>query len=134
MTSQIGRSPMSNAIERRQIRMSEISHALNAVKPVILELRSHAIRYRAGDLRRGSGPWTVALSEGTAQMDEDDYSQDTAIYVPNELSQWAQSMVELAAAVDATKDKDAKRLLLQAMDGLAFCLNPPRGQLEEIKK
>ena len=38
------------------------------------------------------------------------------------------------AAVDATKDKDAKRLLLKAMDGMAFLLDPPRGQLEEIKK
>lgn len=134
MTSQTGRSPMSNAIEQRQIRMSAISHALNAVRPVILELRSHAIRYRADDLRLGSGQWTVALSEGTAKMDDEDYQTDQAVYVPNELSQWASSMVELAAAIDATKDKDAKRLLLQAMDGLAFCLNPPRGQLEEIKK
>ncbi len=67
-------------------------------------------------------------------MDEEDYGPDAAVYMPNELSQWATSMVELAAAVDETKDKDAKRLLLQAMDGLAFCLNPPRGKLEEIKK
>lgn len=134
MTSQIGRSPMSNAIERRQIRMSEISRALSDVRPVILELRSHAIRYRAGDLRLGSGPWTVALSEGTATMDEEDYGAEMAVYTPNELSQWAQSLVELAAAVDATKDKDAKRLLLKAMDGMAFLLDPPRGQLEEISK
>ena len=68
-------------------------------------------------------------------MDEEyDYNPEVAIYTPNELSQWATSMVELAAAVDATEDKAAKRLLLQAMDGLAFCMNPPRGQLEEIKK
>lgn len=131
---QIGHPPMSNVIDRRQLRMQEISRALSAVRPVILELRSHAIRCRAGDLRLGSAPWTVELSEGTAKMDEDDYSPDVAIYTPNELSQWATSMVELAAAVDATENKDAKRLLLKAMDGLAFCLNPPRGQLEEIKK
>ena len=134
MTSQIGRSPMSNAIERRQIRMLEISRALSGVRPVILELRSHAIRYRGDDLRLGSGPWTVALSEGTATMDEEDYGAEMAVYTPNELSQWAQSLVELAAAVDATKDKDAKRLLLKAMDGMAFLLDPPRGQLEEISK
>jgi len=131
---QTGLQPMLNVIGQRAARISEISRALNAVKPVILELRSHAIRYRAGDLRLGSAPWTVELSEGTAKMDEDDYSPDVAIYTPNELSQWATSMVELAAAVDATENKHAKRLLLQAMDGLAFCLNPPRGQLEEIKK
>lgn len=131
---QTGHQPMLNVIGQRAARISEISRALNAVKPVILELRSHAIRYRAGDLRLGSAPWTVELSEGTDKMDEDDYSPDVAIYTPNELSQWATSMVELAAAVDATENKDAKRLLLQAMDGLAFCLNPPRGQLEEIKK
>ena len=134
MTIQTGRSPMSNAIEQRQIRMLEISHALNGVKPVILELRSHAIRYRAGDLRLGSVPWTVELSEGTAKMDEEDYGAEMAVYTPNELSQWAQSLVELAAAVDETKDKDAKRLLLKAMDGMAFLLDPPRGQLEEISK
>ena len=67
-------------------------------------------------------------------MDEEDYGADMAVYTPNELSQWAQSLVELAAAVDATKDKDAKRLLLKAMDGMAFLLDPPRGQLEEISK
>lgn len=132
--NQTGRWPIANAIAARQQRMLEISHALNAAKPVILELRSHAIRFRQGDLRRGSARWTVELSEGTATMDEDDFSPDVAIYTPNELSQWATSMVELAAAVDATENKDAKRLLLQAMDGLAFCLNPPRGQLEEIRK
>lgn len=134
MTSQTGLPPIENVILRRRQMISQISHALSAVRPVILELRSHAIRCRAGDLRLGSVPWTVELSEGTAKMDEDDYSPDVAIYTPNELSQWATSMVELAAAVDATENKDAKRLLLQAMDGLAFCLNPPRGQLEEIKK
>ena len=67
-------------------------------------------------------------------MDEEDYSPDIAVYTPNELSQWAQSLVELAAAVDATKDKDAKKFLLKAMDGMAFLLDPPRGQLEEISK
>ena len=134
MMNPIGLSPMSNAIAARQRRMLEISRAQSAVKPVILELRSHALRYRAGVHRLGSAPWTVELSEGTATMDEDDYGPEVAIYTPNELSQWATSMVELAAAVDATEDKAAKRLLLQAMDGLAFCMNPPRGQLEEIKK
>jgi hypothetical protein len=99
-----------------------------------LELRSHAIRYRAGDLRLGSAPWTVELSEGTAKMDDEDYAPEVAVYTPNELSQWAQSLVDLAAAIDATKDKDAKRLLLKGMDGIAFLLDPPRGQLEEIKK
>lgn len=131
---QTGRSLMSNAIAARQVRMSEISHAQSAVRPVILELRSHAIRYRAGDLRLGSAPWTVELSEGTAKMDDEDYAPEVAVYTPNELSQWAQSLVDLAAAIDATKDKDAKRLLLKGMDGIAFLLDPPRGQLEEIKK
>ena len=134
MTSQTGLSPMSNAIAARQQRMLEISRAQSAVKPVILELRSHAIRYRAGDLRLGSAPWTVELSEGTATMDDEDFSPDVAVYAPNELSQWASSLVELAAAVDVTKDKDAKRYLIKAMDGLSFLLDPPRGQLEEIKK
>ena len=67
-------------------------------------------------------------------MDEEDFSPEVAVYTPNELSQWAQSLVDLAAAVDATKDKDAKRYLIKAMDGLSFLLDPPRGQLEEIKK
>ena len=132
--SQIGHQPIANAIAARQLRMLEISRAQSAVKPVILELRSHAIRYRAGDLRLGSAPWTVELSEGTAKMDEEDYGAEMAVYTPNELSQWAQSLVELAAAVDATKDKDAKRYLIKAMDGLSFLLDPPRGQLEEISK
>lgn len=129
-----GRLPIANAIAARQVRMSEISHAQSAVRPVILELRSHAIRYRAGDLRLGSAPWTVELSEGTAKMDDEDYAPEVAVYTPNELSQWAQSLVDLAAAIDGTKDKDAKRLLLKGMDGIAFLLDPPRGQLEEIKK
>lgn len=134
MTSQIGHQPIVNVIARRRQTISQISHALSAVKPVILELRSHAIRYRAGDLRLGSAPWTVELSEGTATMDDEDFSPDVAVYAPNELSQWASSLVELAAAVDVTKDKDAKRYLIKAMDGLSFLLDPPRGQLEEIKK
>ena len=117
MTSQTGLPLIENVILRRRQMISQISHALSAVRPVILELRSHAIRFRAGDLRLGSAPWTVELSEGTATMDEEDYSPEAAVYMPNELSQWASSMVELATAVDATKDKDAKRLLLQAMDG-----------------
>ena len=132
--TQIANQLIESAIQRRAERMLEISRAQSAVKPVILELRSHARRFHADDLRLGKRPWTVALSEGTAKMDEEDYGPDAAVYMPNELSQWATSMVELAAAVDETKDKDAKRLLLQAMDGLAFCLNPPRGKLEEIKK
>ena len=131
---QIGHPPIESVIARRRQTISEISHALNAVKPVILELRSHAIRCRAGDLRLGSAPWTVELSEGTATMDDEDYGTEMAVYTPNELSQWAQSLVELAAAVDATKDKDAKRYLIKAMDGLSFLLDPPRGQLEEIGK
>lgn len=131
---QIGHPPIESVIARRRQTISEISHALNAVKPVILELRSHAIRYRADDLHLGKRPWTVELFGETATMDEEDYSPDIAVYTPNELSQWAQSLVELAAAVDATKDKDAKRYLIKAMDGLSFLLDPPRGQLEEIKK
>ena len=134
MTSPTGHQPMSNAIEQKLIKMRETLRELSAARPAILELRNLAIRYRAENLRLGSGPWTVALSEGTATMDDEDYGPDAAVYMPNELSQWATSMVELATAVDETKDKDAKRLLLQAMDGLAFCLNPPRGKLEEIKK
>lgn len=133
--SQIGHQPIANAIAARQLRMWEISRAQSAVKPVILELRSHAIRYRAGDLRLGSAPWTVELSEGTATMDdEENYVADPHAYMPNELSQWASSLAELAVSVDNTKDKDAKRYLLKAMDGLSFLLDPPRGQLEEIKK
>lgn len=134
MMRQTGRQPIANVIAARQLRMLEISRAQSAVKPVILELRSHGRLFRLEDLRRGRRQWMVELSEGTAKMDEDDYMPEVAIYTPNELSQWATSMVELAAAVDATENKEARRLLLKAMDGFAFCLNPPRGQLEEFKK
>ncbi len=135
MTNLIGRPLIASVTAQRRERILQISRAQNVVRPAILELRSHQIRFRADAIRLGNVPWTVELFGETVKMDEEaDYSTDVAVYTPNELSQWAQSLVDLAAAVDATKDKDAKRLLLKGMDGIAFLLDPPRGQLEEIRK
>lgn len=50
------------------------------------------------------------------------------------MSERAQAMCRLAATVDATISPDARMLLLKAMDALLYTINPPRGELKEIKK
>jgi hypothetical protein len=61
--------------------------------------------------------------------DEEDFIEETPPYQPSELAQMASSLVALSRAVDVSRDKHARSHLLTAMSGIAYMLNPPRGEL-----
>lgn len=42
-------------------------------------------------------------------------------------------MIALAQAVDNTRDESAASMLLMAMDALLYTINPPRGNVQEVK-
>lgn len=42
-------------------------------------------------------------------------------------------MIALAQAVDQTRDENAANMLLMAMDALLYTINPPRGNVQEVK-
>lgn len=50
-----------------------------------------------------------------------------------EASQLCQSLIDLAAAVDTTRDQEARTFLLQTMSAVAYALNPPKGDVREFK-
>lgn len=74
----------------------------------------------------------AATAQGPV-MDEDDFIE-IAPAPENELCQMARAMIELAEAVDTTENARARSYLLYAMNGFAYMLNPPRGQLHAIEK
>lgn len=49
-------------------------------------------------------------------------------------AQFADALVDLARAVDVSRNDDARALLLKAMDSLVYQLNPPRGELKPVRK
>jgi len=51
----------------------------------------------------------------------------------HEISQFASSLVELAAAVDIARDIAAREFLLTAMSGIAYMMNPPKGKVYDLK-
>jgi hypothetical protein len=42
-------------------------------------------------------------------------------------------MAHLAAQVNETNDPKARKLLIQAMDALLYTINPPRGEVKEVR-
>lgn len=50
-----------------------------------------------------------------------------------EAAQLCQSLIDLAAAVDVTRDPDARSYLLQTMSAVSYALNPPKGEVREFK-
>lgn len=42
-------------------------------------------------------------------------------------------MIALAQQVDSTRDENAHAMLLMAMDALLYTINPPRGEIQEVK-
>lgn len=63
-------------------------------------------------------------------MDEDDdFVEEIVVGQPSELAQMASSLATLSRAVDQSRDKHARQHLLTAMSGIAYMLNPPRGEL-----
>ena len=50
-----------------------------------------------------------------------------------EAAQLCQSLIDLAAAVDVTRDAEARQFLLQTMSAVSYALNPPKGEVREFK-
>lgn len=66
-------------------------------------------------------------------MEEDGVNYET-IVVKSERSQLCDSLIQLAQSVDLCRDVEARAFLLQAMSSVAYELNPPKGELRDIKK
>lgn len=64
-------------------------------------------------------------------MEDDDIFDD--VWRPDVVCQRADALRDLAAQVDATRDKDAKRILLKAMDRIADFLVEPKDNITEVK-
>jgi lipopolysaccharide biosynthesis regulator YciM len=63
-------------------------------------------------------------------MDEDE--ELVVVGQESELAQLANALCELAQQVDVTRDDDARIYLLQAMAGITYMLNPPKGEVHVI--
>lgn len=50
-----------------------------------------------------------------------------------EAAQLCNSLINLAAAVDVTRDPEARAFLLQTMSAVSYALNPPKGEVREFK-
>jgi len=61
--------------------------------------------------------------------EEEDFIDEVPPFQPSELAQMASSLVALSRAVDNARDRHARAHLLTAMSGIAYMLNPPRGEL-----
>lgn len=60
-------------------------------------------------------------------MDEED--EVVVVGQESELAQLAGALCELAQQIDLTRDEDARLYLLQAMAGITYMLNPPKGEV-----
>lgn len=60
-------------------------------------------------------------------MDEDD--EVVVVGQESELAQLANALCALAEQIDLTRDDDARIYLLQAMAGITYMLNPPKGEV-----
>ena len=74
-----------------------------------------------------------SVQQGGAAVEEDGATYET-IVVKCERSQLCDSLVQLAQSVDLCRDAEARAFLLQAMSSIAYELNPPKGELCDIKK
>jgi hypothetical protein len=78
--------------------------------------------------------WFNALRQhGRAAVEEDGVTYETVV-VKSERSQLCDSLIQLAQSVDLCRDAEARAFLLQAMSSVAYELNPPKGELRDIKK
>lgn len=65
-------------------------------------------------------------------MEEDDTFE--TVYIKSEKVQMCEALVLLAQNVDVCRDDAARSYLLSAMSSLVYELNPPKGELRDIKK
>lgn len=66
-------------------------------------------------------------------MEDDGVAYETVV-VKSEKAQLCDSLIELARSVDLCRDTEARAFLLQAMSSVVYELNPPKGELRDIKK
>jgi hypothetical protein len=66
-------------------------------------------------------------------VEEDGVEYET-IVLKSERSQLCDSLIQLAQSVDLCRDVEARSFLLQAMSSVVYELNPPKGELRDIKK
>jgi hypothetical protein len=78
--------------------------------------------------------WFNAPQQHRRAAVEDDGAAYETIVVKCERSQLCDSLVQLAQSVDLCRDAEARAFLLQAMSSVAYQLNPPKGELRDIKK
>jgi hypothetical protein len=77
--------------------------------------------------------WFNAASSKESVMEEEGSTFET-VYIKSERAQICDSLVLLAQNVDVCRDAEAKAFLLSAMSSLTYDLNPPKGELRDIKK
>jgi len=66
-------------------------------------------------------------------MDEEGFIIDAGAPATCEAAQLCQSMINIAAQVDVTRDLEARNLLITTMKAVAYALNPPQGKVREFK-
>jgi len=114
-------------------RLRQIIDLAQTRNPVFFEIKS-----RFGFVRRNLPrlkPMTIELSEGTALVDEEDYEDGAEVILQRDpIAQWISGQCELAERIDKTKDPEAKQILRDTMKGVKCLIDPPRGQVVEIKK
>jgi hypothetical protein len=67
-------------------------------------------------------------------MDEEDIVVVEQQAPKCEQAQLCDSMIALSRAVDMARDPMSRELLLSTMGAVLYSLNPPRGELRELRK
>jgi hypothetical protein len=67
-------------------------------------------------------------------MDEEDVVVVEQQAAKCEQAQMCDSMIALSRAVDMARDTEARELLLKTMSAVLYSLNPPKGELRELRK
>lgn len=67
-------------------------------------------------------------------MSDDDQDIQLEVFSPrSEISQLVTSLIELAMAIDVSRDPEARAFLVTAMSGITYMVNPPKGKIYDIK-
>jgi len=67
-------------------------------------------------------------------MDEEDVVVVEQPAPKCEQAQMCDSMIALSRAVDLARDTEARDMLLKTMAAVLYSLNPPKGELRELRK
>lgn len=77
---------------------------------------------------------SMAKTAMRGAMDEEDVVVIEQAAPKCEQAQLCDSMIALSRAVDLARDAEAKELLLKTMGAVLYSLNPPKGELRELRK